>query len=161
CCSCLLPFEGRTSFAALREREAVQSFFEQTFGDIVPLSPTLVDDFMRNPIVPLMSIRTSQWYYKARVVLLGDACHAVYPFYAQGMNAAFEDCLVLSECMAHHAGEWEAAFAEYQRRRKPNTDALAEMSRQNFIELRDKVRSPLLRARKQLDNILGAVFPRT
>lgn len=161
CCSCLLPFQGDPSFASLETEADVLAFFQALFGDIVPLTPNLVGDFLRNPIVPLVSIRTDPWYYKDRVVLVGDACHAVYPFYAQGMNAAFEDCLALGECMDRHPGDREAAFLEYQTLRKRNTDALAEMSRQNFVELRDKVRSPLLRTRKKLDVVLSKLFPRT
>lgn len=159
CCSCLLPFRGAPSFASLNDHDSVQAFFQTTFSDIVPLAPTLVDDFLNNPIVPLMSIRTSQWYYKDRVVLIGDACHAVFPFYAQGMNAAFEDGLILSECLDRHPHDWRSAFAEYQALRKRNTDALADMSRENFLELRDKVRSPLFRARKTLDTALSKLFP--
>jgi kynurenine 3-monooxygenase len=89
------------------------------------------------------------------VVLLGDSAHAVVPFYAQGMNAAFEDCAVLSDCLARHGAGRAAAFAEYQALRKRHTDALAEMSKQNFLELRDKVRSPWLRGRRKLDHLLN------
>jgi len=159
CCSCLLPFEGDPSFASLQTEAAVRAFFQTLFADIVPLTDTLVADFLRNPIIPLISIRTLPWYYKDRIVLIGDACHAVYPFYAQGMNAAFEDCLVLSQCLDRYKDCREAAFGEYQMLRKRNTDALAEMSQANFLELRDKVRSPLLRLRKKLDAILSRLFP--
>src|SRR5439155_22443567 len=118
-------------------------FFAELFGDIVPLTPNLVADFMRNPIIPLISVHTSPWHYQDWIVLLGDAAHAVYPFYAQGMNAAFEDCLTLGACLERHPGQWAGAFAEYQTLRKHNTDALAALSEENFLELRDRVRSPL------------------
>lgn len=158
CCSLVLPFQGEPSFASLQTEAEVLAFFTSQFNDIVRLTPSLTADFCQKRIVPLVSTHVDPWYYKDRVVLLGDACHGVYPFYAQGMNAAFEGCIALGQCLDHHRGRWELAFAEYQRQRKPNTDALAEMSEQNFVELRDRVRSPLVRGRKQLDLLLNRVF---
>jgi kynurenine 3-monooxygenase len=161
CCSCLLPFEGQPSFASLQTEAAVSAFFAELFSDIVPLTPNLVADFMRNPIIPLISVHTSPWHYQDWIVLLGDAAHAVYPFYAQGMNAAFEDCLTLGACLERHPGQWASAFAEYQTLRKQNTDALAALSEENFLELRDRVRSPLVRVHKRVDWALSRLFPQT
>jgi kynurenine 3-monooxygenase len=150
-CSFVLPFEGEPSFASLASGGEVTRFFAATFGDIAPLIPDLAEQFARNPIVKLVTTRTSQWHHRGDIVLVGDAAHAVVPFYAQGMNAALEDCAVLDDCIARHGGDWEGAFAEYQELRRGHADALAEVSKQNFLELADRVRSPLLRARKRLD----------
>lgn len=157
-CSLVLPYSGEASFDSLADPERVISFFSRVFPDVVPLVPDLAEQFLAHPVVPLVTIRTSHWFFGDRVVLLGDSAHAVVPFYAQGMNAAFEDCAVLDACLERHSGSRAAAFAEYQGLRKRNTDALAEMSKQNFLELRDKVRSPWLRARRRLDLVLGKLL---
>ncbi|HWN42414.1 MAG TPA: NAD(P)/FAD-dependent oxidoreductase [Thermoanaerobaculia bacterium] len=154
-CSLVLPLEGERSLESLSGAEQVQRFFEETFPDLVPLIPDLGDQFLANRVVSLVTIRTSPWHYRDRVVLLADSAHAVVPFYAQGMNAAFEDCAVLDQCLARHGTARAAAFAEYYALRRRHTDALAEMSKQNFLELRDKVRSPWLRGRRKLDNLLN------
>ncbi|HEX3526194.1 MAG TPA: NAD(P)/FAD-dependent oxidoreductase [Thermoanaerobaculia bacterium] len=156
-CSLVLPFHGAVSLESLADGEQVRDFFTRTYPDLVPLVPDLAEQFLKNPIVPLVSIRTSPWSYRDRVVLLGDAAHAVVPFYAQGMNAAFEDCALLDRCLEAHPGNRGAAFQEYERNRKRHTDALAEMSKQNFLVLRDRVRSPLQRARHTLDTALSRV----
>lgn len=153
-CSLVLPHEGVESFATLDEPEAVRHFFNTTFPDLSDLIPDLEEQFAERPLVDLVTTRTSPWYYQDRVVLLGDAAHAVVPFYAQGMNAAFEDCAELEDCLARHGRDREAAFGAYQEIRKPNTDALAEMSLTNFRELMDRVRSPRLRLRRSLDLFL-------
>jgi len=153
-CSLVLPFQGPRSFAALSRPGAVSELFSALFPDLLPVIPDLEEQFARRSIINLATTRTSPWNYRDKVVLLGDAAHAVVPFYAQGMNAAFEDCAVLDDCLGRHPEDLEGAFAEYQAIRKPNTDALAEMSKQNFLELRDSVRSPLQRARKALDLFL-------
>jgi kynurenine 3-monooxygenase len=150
-CSFVLPFQGEPSFASLASDEAVAGFFARDFPDIVPLVPDLAEQFRRNPVVKLVTTRTSQWHYQGSIALLGDAAHAVVPFYAQGMNAALEDCAVLDDCVARHGDDFATAFAEYQALRRRHTDALAELSKRNFLELSDRVRSPLLRARRWID----------
>ena len=157
-CSLVLPVRGETSLESLDEPARVRGFFERTYPDLVPLIPDLAEQFLGNPVANLVTIRTSPWFFRDAVVLLGDSAHAVVPFYAQGMNAAFEDCAVLDACLGRHPGDRAAAFAEYQALRKRHTDALAEMSKQNFLELRDRVRSPWLRARRKIDAVLGAVL---
>jgi kynurenine 3-monooxygenase len=154
-CSLVLPFQGEVSLESLLELEPVLDFFTRTYPDLVPLVPDLAEQFLKNPIVPLVSVRTSPWSYRDRVVLLGDAAHAVVPFYAQGMNAAFEDCALLDQCFELKPANRAAAFHDYERNRKRHTDALAEMSKQNFLVLRDRVRSPWLRARHKLDMALS------
>ncbi|HEX2092098.1 MAG TPA: NAD(P)/FAD-dependent oxidoreductase [Longimicrobiaceae bacterium] len=155
-----MPFEGgERSFTALGTTDEVESLFARTFPDLVPLAPELVPEFLRHPTAPLVSTRTSLWHYRDRVVLIGDGCHAVYPFYGQGMNAALEDCAVLDACLERHPGDRESAFREYQELRKKNTDALHQLVKQNFEELRDTVNSPVFRARKRVDLVLSRLFP--
>jgi kynurenine 3-monooxygenase len=122
--------------------------------------PSLAQDFAKNPTGALVTIRCQPWHADGRVVLLGDACHAVVPFLGQGMNAAFEDCVVLDDCLARHAADRQAAFTDYEQQRKENVDALADLCIDNFIEMRDRVSSPLFRLKKKLQVLLHKLFPR-
>ena len=121
--------------------------------------PTLLEDFKQNPTGSLVTIRCAPWNYKEKAVLVGDAAHAVVPFYGQGMNAAFEDCVVLDECLGEFPDQRARAFSEYFIRRKANADALADLAVQNFIEMRDKTASKTFRAKKKLDHFLEAALP--
>ena len=158
-CTLFWEFEGPRSFACTRSDEQIRQFFDEEFPDAVPLMPSLVDDFHINPTGSLVTIRCAPWVYKDKVALLGDAAHAVVPFYGQGMNAAFEDCVVLDECLTRHSGNRERAFAEYFQRRKRNADALADLAIENFVEMRDKTASRVFRAKKKLDHALEALLP--
>lgn len=154
-----LPWEGPRSFAALTTEDQVGAFFRATFADLVPLVPDLAGEFLRNPAGMLVSMRTAPWHHGGRVVLVGDGCHAVYPFYGQGMNAAMEDCAVLDACLEAHPDDRAAAFRAYQEARKANTDALCELVKQNFVELRDTANQPAFVARKKVDLWLSRLFP--
>ena len=139
--------------------DEVFDFFREEFPDAVPLMPALLDDFKNNPTGSLVTIRCAPWFYKDKVALVGDAAHAVVPFYGQGMNAAFEDCVVLDQCLAEFPDNRERAFAEYFSRRKENADALANLAVHNFIEMRDKTASKTFRAKKKLDHLLEGLLP--
>src|SRR5437868_13116340 len=158
-CTLFWEFEGPRSFGTTRTDDDVRRFFNQEFPDAVPLMPTLIDDFRANPTGSLVTIRCAPWSYKDRVTLVGDAAHAVVPFYGQGMNAAFEDCVVLDECLAEFLDNRERALAEYFSRRKENADTLADLAIENFIEMRDKTASRAFRAKKKLDHILEGFLP--
>ncbi len=158
-CTLFWEFEGPRSFATTQTDDDVRRFFDEEFPDAVPLMPTLLEDFKNNPTGSLVTVRCAPWYYRDRVCLLGDAAHAVVPFYGQGMNAAFEDCVVLDECLEEFANNREHAFAEYFKRRKENADALADLAIGNFVEMRDKTASRTFRAKKKLDHFLEAVLP--
>jgi kynurenine 3-monooxygenase len=158
-CTLFWEFEGPRSFATTKTDAEVRRFFSEEFPDAVPLMPTLLEDFKDNPTGSLVTIRCASWYYHDKVCLLGDAAHAVVPFYGQGMNAAFEDCVVLDECLEKFANDRESAFAEYFSRRKENADALADLALGNFIEMRDKTASRTFRAKKRLDHLLEAALP--
>jgi kynurenine 3-monooxygenase len=158
-CTLFWEFEGPRSFATTKTDDDIRRFFEEEFPDAVPLMPNLLDDFRNNPTGSLVTIRCAPWFYKDRVALVGDAAHAVVPFYGQGMNAAFEDCVVLDECLEKFPHDRHRAFVEYFQRRKANADALADLALQNFIEMRDKTASKTFRAKKKLDHFLEAALP--
>jgi kynurenine 3-monooxygenase len=158
-CTLFWEFEGPRSFATTKTDDEVCDFFREEFPDAVPLMPTLLEDFKDNPTGSLVTIRCAPWFYRDKVALIGDAAHAVVPFYGQGMNAAFEDCVVLDECLEKFRQSRERALAEYFVRRKENADALANLAIGNFIEMRDKTASKTFRAKKKLDHLLEALLP--
>ena len=158
-CTLFWEFEGPRSFATMKTDADVRRFFEEEFPDAAPLMPALLEDFWHNPTGSLVTIRCAPWFYRDKVCLVGDAAHAVVPFYGQGMNAAFEDCVVLDECLEQSSENREHAFTEYFRRRKENADALADLAIGNFIEMRDKTASKMFRAKKKLDHALEAALP--
>ena len=157
-CTLFLAFEGNPSFARLRTPQDVRRFYETTFPDAVPLMPTLLEDFFANPTSSLVTVRCRPWH-QGKVVLLGDAAHAVVPFYGQGANASFEDCIVLDACLKRHAPDWSAAFAAYEAVRKRHADALADLAIGNFIEMRDKVASRAFLLRKKTEKLLHRALP--
>jgi len=158
-CTLFWEFEGPRSFATTKTSDDVRRFFDEEFPDTVALMPTLFEDFRQNPTGSLVTIRCAPWYYKDKVALVGDAAHAVVPFYGQGMNAAFEDCVVLDDCLEKFQNNRERAFSEYFLKRKENADALADLAIGNFIEMRDKTASKTFRAKKKLDHLLEAALP--
>jgi kynurenine 3-monooxygenase len=158
-CTLFWEFEGPRSFATTKTDDDVRRFFDEEFPDAVPLMPTLLEDFRNNPTGSLVTIRCAPWFYRDKVCLVGDAAHAVVPFYGQGMNAAFEDCVELDECLQRFSDNRERAFDYYFRRRKENVDALADLAIGNFIEMRDKTASKMFRAKKKLDHALEAALP--
>jgi kynurenine 3-monooxygenase len=157
-CTCFWPFEGKDSFAALSTEAEVRAYFERVFPDAVPLMPTLEEDFLLNPVGSLVTVRCRPWTYKDRVVLLGDAAHAIVPFYGQGANAAFEDCIVLDECLKSEANVG-TALAVYEARRKEHADALADLALGNFIEMRDKTASRTFLIGKKIEKTLARLLP--
>jgi kynurenine 3-monooxygenase len=159
--NCILPLQGESSFAALDTPGLAMEFFRKHFPDAVDLIDGLPHSFLNKPAGGFVTTRAVPWHYEDRVVLIGDACHTVVPFYGLGMNAAFEDCAVLDACIEKHGNNVGLAFQEYQHLRKPNTDVLADLSVQNFCELRDKVRSYTLTARKKVFSALHRLFPKT
>src|SRR5438067_4694985 len=158
-CTLFWEFEGPRSFATTKTNDEIRRFFTEEFPDAVPLMPSLLNDFKTTPTGSLVTIRCAPWFYKNKVALIGDAAHAVVPFYGQGMNAAFEDCVVLDECLAEFPHDRQRGFAEYFARRKKNANALADLAVQNFIEMRDKTASKTFRAKKKHDHLLEGLLP--
>ena len=155
-CTLFFPFEGPVSFAALDTELKVVTFFAQQFPDAVPLMPTLLEDYFHNPTGSLVTIRCAPWILGDRIALLGDAAHAIVPFFGQGMNAAFEDCTALSDCIDQYAPDWGQVFQQYQQQRKANSDAIATMALENYIEMRDKVADEEFLFRKAVEHHLEA-----
>jgi kynurenine 3-monooxygenase len=159
-CTLFIPFDGPVSFAALKTADDVRAFFGEQFPDAVPLMPQLAEEFFAHPTGPLVTIRCDPWHHGDKVVLLGDACHAVVPFLGQGMNAAFESCEVLYRCLLDHPDRREDAFRDYERRRKEHTDTLADLAVYNFLEMRDLVGSRLFLWRKRAEILLHRLLGR-
>ena len=135
-------FWPKSAFSALDTADRVTAEFRGQYPDVVELMPSLVDDYFRNPVGSLVTVRCWPWS-AGRIGLVGDAAHAIVPFFGQGANCAFEDCIELDECLDAAGGDWTSALAAYERRRKANTDAIADMALENFVEMRDKVNSPV------------------
>jgi kynurenine 3-monooxygenase len=147
-----LPNQGEESFQALTTPEAVAALFERRFADAIPLMPRLVEDFFGNPTGHLETIRCEPWSFEDHALVLGDAAHAIVPFHGQGMNAAFEDCSAFDQSLRDPGSDrpWNEVFAEFEERRRPNTDAIADMALENYIEMRATVRESKFQLKKDL-----------
>ncbi len=154
----VMPFEGEVSFASISDGDALRALFEEHFGDVLPLVPDLAEAFFQLPPSSLVTIRCSPWVH-GRVALIGDAAHAMVPFFGQGMNAGFEDCVVLDACLARHGGDWDRALPEYQALRQPDCEAVTDMSLQNFVELSELVGDPRFLLKKRLEQRIHGLFP--
>ncbi len=149
-CTLFLPFEGEVSFEHLKTDADVTAFFQRYFPDAIPLMPTLLEDFRQNPASSLVTVKCAPWQWQNRILLIGDAAHAIVPFYGQGMNAGFEDCTILAALHDEMGGDWSQAIPEFARRRKADGDAIAELAQRNFIEMRDLVADPKFLLRKKI-----------
>jgi kynurenine 3-monooxygenase len=158
-CILFLPFEGKDSFEHLHTRAAVLEFFQSRFPDAVPLMPDLAENFSANPLGSMMTIRCSPWHFEEKALLLGDAAHAIVPFFGQGINCGFEDCTVLMELLDQHGADWIKVFSEFESARKENTDAIADLAIENFVEMRDRVADPRFLFRKKAELALQERYP--
>jgi kynurenine 3-monooxygenase len=159
-CILFLPFEGADSFERLTTKAVVQDFFQSRFPDVVPLMPDLADHFFTNPTGAMMTIKCLPWHVGGQALLLGDAAHAIVPFFGQGINCGFEDCTIFLELLDRHGADWETVFREFEEARKVNTDAIADMAIENFVEMRDRVGDRRFLLRKQVELALEAKYPR-
>ena len=150
-CTLFFPFEGKESFASLQTKDDVMAFFHRVFPDAVPLMPTLAEDFFANPTSSLVTVKCYPWTYKDKLALIGDAAHAIVPFYGQGMNCGFEDCTVLNALLDEHGDDWDKVLPAYQQARKPNGDAIADLAILNFVEMRDRVGDPRFLLQKKIE----------
>lgn len=157
-CTCFWPFEGEHGFDQLRTDEQVLRHFQRHYGDVLESMPTLLDDFRNNPVGSMVTIRCRPWHVN-RVTLLGDAAHAIVPFYGQGANAAFEDCGVLVDSLRNNKGDLDRALLEYEQQRIENAEAIADMAIENFIEMRDHTGRASFRAWKKVEKRLHAIMP--
>ena len=151
--------EGVFNFSNLKDANAVSHFFKSEFKDLFDLMPDLIEDFFRNPTSNLGTIKCDQWHYKGHTLLMGDAAHAIVPFYGQGMNASFEDVVVLDEAIEVYGNDWQKVFETYQANRKKDTDAIADLAIDNFHEMKDHVANPIFREKRRIEILLEQQFP--
>ncbi len=159
-CTLFLPFEGgEDAFESLHTDDEVMRFFERNFPDAIPLMPTLLEDFHHNPTSALVTVRCTPWEVAGRTLLLGDAAHAIVPFFGQGMNAGFEDCTILDEMADHYGEDWNRILPEFSSSRAADANAIADLALNNFIEMRDLVADPDFLLRKQITAHLHEKYP--
>jgi kynurenine 3-monooxygenase len=154
-----LPESGPLGFDRLTSPEHVTALFREHFADAVPLIPDLEAAFLARPTGALGTVRCRPWHLDGRALVLGDAAHAIVPFFGQGMNCGFEDCTVLDDLLGESRGDWSAMFAELERLRKPNADAIADMAVENFVEMRDRIGDARFLLRKAVEHRLEVEFP--
>lgn len=158
-CTLFFPFEGENSFAALDTEEKMVAFFKKTFPDAYPLMPTLVHDYFSNPTSSLVIVKCFPWTYSDKLALVGDSAHAIVPFYGQGMNCGFEDCVVLDQLMDEYGDDWNKIFRAYENVRKPDGDAIADLAVANFVEMRDKTADPKFLLQKKIEARFNSKHP--
>lgn len=158
-CTLFFPFEGESSFSKLDSREKVKDFFQKTFPDAVPLMPDYVNEFFSNPTSSLVTVKCFPWIRDDKFALIGDAAHAIVPFFGQGMNCGFEDCRVLDELIDRYGDDWQMILSEYQLSRKPDADAIADLAINNFIEMRDRTADPKFLLQKKIEARLHEKYP--
>jgi kynurenine 3-monooxygenase len=154
-----LPFAGPDSFGQLTTRSAVVEFFGSQFLDAARLMPDLAENFFANPTGSMVTIKCSPWHVAQRLLLLGDAAHAIVPFFGQGINCGFEDCTCLLDLIDRHGTDWSQVFLKFEEARKVNTDAIADLAVENFVEMRDRVADPRFLFRKKVELALEAKYP--
>jgi kynurenine 3-monooxygenase len=159
-CTLFLPFEGSaTSFERIKDAQDLDSVFRTYFDDAYQLMPDLKNEFFRNPASPLINVECYPWV-QGKALLLGDASHAMVPFYGQGMNSGFEDCYLLNQLVQKYgANSWNLVFEKFQKSRKPDTDAMCTLAMENFVEMRDLVADPKFLIRKKIEARLHEAFP--
>ncbi|HUQ85849.1 MAG TPA: NAD(P)/FAD-dependent oxidoreductase [Candidatus Limnocylindrales bacterium] len=155
-----LPLKGENSFETLKSKDIVTKYIVKNFPDLKFLLPEIVNSFLNKPTGKFTTILTNPWHYRDFILLIGDAAHGVIPFYGQGVCAAMEDCLMVSELMKKYSHNLTHAFKEFEENRKIDTDTLAILARDNFIELRDKSRSLYFIIKDKVDTILNRFFPK-
>jgi kynurenine 3-monooxygenase len=159
-CILFLPFEGPESFASLTTREEVLRFFQSRFPDAARWMPQLADNYFANPTGSMVTIKCFPWHMDGKALLLGDAAHAIVPFFGQGINCGFEDCTSLVELLDQHGADWARVFSEFEGQRKANTDAIADMAVENFTEMRDRVADARFLLRKKIELALEQKYPK-
>ncbi|MFM2286741.1 MAG: hypothetical protein RLZZ543_2238 [Bacteroidota bacterium] len=158
-CTLFFPKSGPLSFDSLDTIDKAEAFFREYFSDALDLMPQFREEYAQNPAAAMVIVRCFPWSWKDKVMLIGDAAHAIVPFYGQGMNCGFEDCAVFEELLNAHTGEWGDLLRKYEDSRKPNGDAIAELALRNFIEMRDKVSDPRFLLQKKIEAKFSNKYP--
>jgi len=151
--------EGVYNFKNLDSESKITTFFAAQFPDALALIPNIAQEFANNPTGALGTVKCSPWSYKNKTLIMGDAAHAVVPFYGQGMNASFEDIVVFDEILNQELGDWESVFKAYEKTRKEDTDAIADLAIDNYVEMRDHVANPLFKQKRKIEMDLEKSFP--
>ena len=158
-CTLFMPFEGEVSFENIKTKPQAQEFFATYFPNVMQVMEDLLEDFFRNPTSAMVTMKCYPWTYWDKVALVGDSAHAIVPFYGQGMNAGFEDIFVLNQLIEKHKNDWETIFVKYQEARKPNADAIAELSYRNFMEMSSKTADASFLLQKKIEKRFAAKYP--
>jgi kynurenine 3-monooxygenase len=158
-CTLFWPKSGAGGFDELETPEEITAHFLREYPDAVPLMPTLVEDFQYNPVGLLATLHVDPWQAEGKVALIGDAAHAILPFFGQGANCGFEDVVELDRCLSEVGDDWSLALPMYQERRHRNSEAIAQLAKENFVEMRDKVASPVFQMTKKVEHALERVLP--
>jgi len=158
-CTLFMPFEGDVSFENLKTRDEAKQFFKAYFPNVMQDIENLTEDFFKNPTSAMVTMKCFPWTYWDKVALVGDSAHAVVPFYGQGMNAGFEDIFVLNTIIKKYGDDWLSIFKEFESVRKPNADAIAELSYRNFMEMSSKTADPKFLLQKKIEKHFAAKYP--
>jgi kynurenine 3-monooxygenase len=158
-CTLFFPFDGDPSFSSLDNKEKVEQFFSSTFADAREMMPHLAEEYFNNANASLVTVKCFPWIRDDKFALIGDAAHAIVPFFGQGMNCGFEDCLVLNKLIDKHQENWDLILPEYQQLRKPDGDAIADLALNNFVEMRDKVADPAFLLQKRIEAAFSKKHP--
>ncbi|MGB0167460.1 MAG: FAD-dependent oxidoreductase, partial [Luteibaculum sp.] len=155
-----MPFAGKTGFDNIKSEADLLSFFKANFPDALDLMPGLNEEYFSNPTSSLITIKCDPWNYKDHVLLVGDAAHAIVPFYGQGMNSGFEDCNELNKLLDDRNDDWsEELLSDFSNQRTPNTNAIAEMAVDNYVEMRDATANPMFLLRKKIEHKMASKYP--
>ncbi|NNK75331.1 MAG: FAD-dependent monooxygenase, partial [Maribacter sp.] len=158
-CTLFMPFEGDVSFESIKTKDEAMNFFKTNFPSVEREIENLAKDFFKNPTSAMVTMKCYPWTYWDKVALVGDSAHAIVPFYGQGMNAGFEDIYVLNEIIKEQGDNWEGIFQQYQKQRKPNADAIAELSYRNFVEMSSKTADPKFLLQKKIEKRFAEKHP--
>jgi len=153
------PYDGEVSFNSLDTDEKVMDFFQKTFPDTLPLIPDLLKDYNENPTASLVTVRCSPWHYQDKICLMGDASHAIVPFYGQGMNSGFEDCTVFNDLFEQDDWEWDQVFSQFSAKRAPEADAISELALRNYVEMRDLTANEQWLLQKKIERKITTKHP--
>lgn len=158
-CTLFLGWEGETSFDSIKTEKDVEQFFQTYFPDVIPMIPDYKEQFMANPSSSLMMVKCKPWSYDNNVLLMGDAAHAIVPFYGQGMNAGFEDCHILYRMLEENDMQFEKVIPQFAKKRQADGEAIADLAMRNFVEMRDLTADPEFLFRKKIERLAHVAFP--
>ena len=157
-CTLFFPMDGNTSFSSITSDDQIYDLFNSYFSDTIDLIPDLVEEYQQNPVGSLAKVYCDKWYYQDKLVIFGDAAHAIVPFFGQGMNASFQDCTVINNLIEEFHGDWGMIFSEFSKNHVPNGHAIADMALENYLEMRDSVNDPVYKNRRELEFSLETQF---